>query len=68
MPSPPGLLEKRRNAAQVLVERLEGELAEARAMLERRVVTIEEFVEALAPEGDALAGLGRCQVVHGVSG
>ncbi len=37
-------------------------------MLERRVVTIEEFVEALAPEGDALAGLGRCQVVHGVSG
>ncbi|MEU4302921.1 MULTISPECIES: hypothetical protein [Kitasatospora] len=46
-PSPLGLLEERREAAQVRVEdleaeleRLEGELKSARAVLERRVVAV----------------------------
>ncbi|MER5618458.1 hypothetical protein [Streptomyces sp. NPDC002215] len=56
MPSPLGLLEKRRDAAQERVDQLEKELARARVVLERRVVTIEELIEALAPEGNASAG------------
>ncbi|MFF1650547.1 hypothetical protein [Streptomyces sp. NPDC058240] len=56
MPSPLGLLEKRRDAARERVDQLEKELARARLVLERRVVAIEELIEALAPEGNASAG------------
>ncbi|MFG2919081.1 hypothetical protein ACGF0D_40155, partial [Kitasatospora sp. NPDC048298] len=58
-PSPLGLLEDRREAARARVEdleaelgRIEGELRSARALLERRVVAVEELAEALAPAED----------------
>jgi hypothetical protein len=68
-PSPLGLLEERREAARVRVvdleadlARLESELELARAVLERRVVAVEELTEALAPAEEAagLAEVGVC--------
>lgn len=55
-PSPLGLLEARRESARARVEGLESrmalvekELEEARVVLERRVVAVEELTAALAP-------------------
>jgi hypothetical protein len=53
MPSSLGLLEMRRDAAGALVEDLEAKLVAARAVLERRVVAVEELVAALAPQREA---------------
>lgn len=63
-PSPLGLLEERRASARARVESLETrmallekELEEARVVLERRVVAVEELTAALAPaEQSAPAG------------
>lgn len=63
-PSPLGLLEERRASARARVESLETrmallekELEEARVVLERRVVAVEELTAALAPaEGPVPAG------------
>ena len=64
-PSPLGLLEERRASARARVESLETrmalvekELEEARVVLERRVVAVEELMAALAPaEEPAPAGV-----------
>lgn len=63
-PSPLGLLEERREAARARVEGLEAELVRlqaepesAKAMLERRVVAVEELAEALAPAEEGVAAI-----------
>ncbi|WP_377267561.1 hypothetical protein [Peterkaempfera sp. SMS 1(5)a] len=74
MPSPLGLLEERRESARARVEGLETrmallekELEEARVVLERRVVAVEELTAALAPaEEPASAGAAAAATVQRV--